>query len=363
MQNQYPLLIFAQSARFITQSAIRAGYTVRVADCFGDQDLVCHAEIFIRLPPVNEWTSETLLQTIHTLSHGESCELIIGTGLEYCLEALEQLPPHIHYIGNSPTTLRQLRDAATFFKLLDRLKLPHPKTLFSSSTSKKDYLIKNMQSCGGQAVKRANNVYLRSGDFYQQNINGRSASATFIANGRHAELLAINQQFHEKNFNLIGISQPMTVSAHVRHKIKEYISILTQSTSLCGFNSLDVIIDAHDNIFILEVNPRISASVELLLLNDMFYLHKQACDGEVLPSIGQPSRLRQLHTLFADKPMRVNNHADWPECCCDIPPSNRVIVQGEPVCTIIISDTEPEMLEQKAFKAKQYIFKNCLNNA
>jgi predicted ATP-grasp superfamily ATP-dependent carboligase len=334
-----------------------------VADCFGDQDLICHSEIFIQLPPVDQWTPETLLQTVVTLSHGEPCELIVGSGLEYCIEGLAQLPAHIHYLGNATNTLRQLRDATSFFKLLDTLKLPYPQTLFSPPTTSTDYLVKNMQSCGGQAVKRANKVELQTGDFFQKRMNGLSASATFIANGRHAELLAVNQQFHDEDFNLVGISQPMPVSDYVQHKLSEYIATLTHTTSLCGFNSLDVIIDDHDNIFILEVNPRISASVELLALNDMFSLHKQACGGEVLPSIGQPSRLRQMHTLLADKAMRVNNHADWPECCCDIPPSNRVIVQGEPVCTIIVSDTEPEMLEEKARKAKQYIFKNCLSNA
>lgn len=364
MQNQYPLLIFAQSARFIAQSAIRAGYTVRVADCFGDQDLLDISDQFIPLPSLDECTPSLFLETIEKLSSGNPCELVIGTGLEHFFSLLSELPKHIHYIGNTTSTIQQVREAGRFFKLLDSLNLSYPLTQFAASAETRLFLRKNMRSCGGQAVMSAHDNTLRTEDYFQEHIDGQSASVTFLADGTNAKIVAINQQYHDVEFTLTGISQPLLVSHQIEHYLEMAINKITQATRLRGFNSLDVMIDRHDKIFILEVNPRISASVELLPLDDIFTIHKRACDGEPIPTMPfkkQNSRLLQY--LFADKPLRVNNKPNWPSECRDLPASQSHINTGDPICTVIIEIDNEANLNEKLASVEQLIRKNCLCDA
>ena len=82
------LLIVAQSARMLAQSARREGYTLRVADCFADIDTLDAADRFLQLSALDNLEEHQWLQTIITLSDAEPCWLICGTGIERFYPAL-----------------------------------------------------------------------------------------------------------------------------------------------------------------------------------------------------------------------------------------------------------------------------------
>ena len=71
MQNQSkPVLILAQSGRFLAQSASQAGYRVWVADCFGDIDTLVASERWQGLPKLASLTCKQFLTVLQSLTKG-----------------------------------------------------------------------------------------------------------------------------------------------------------------------------------------------------------------------------------------------------------------------------------------------------
>ncbi|MFT7414669.1 MAG: putative ATP-grasp superfamily ATP-dependent carboligase, partial [Methylophagaceae bacterium] len=121
-----PILIFAQSGRFLAQSATQAGYTVWVADCYGDSDLLIVAERWQSLPLFTELTHDSILATLSELTGGEPCILICGGGIELCYHLLHPLPANIQLIGNTPDTIHIIKTPALFFDVLNQHAIGYP---------------------------------------------------------------------------------------------------------------------------------------------------------------------------------------------------------------------------------------------
>jgi uncharacterized protein len=90
----------------------------------------------------------------------------------------------------------------------------------------------------------------------------------------------------------------------------------------------------------IEVNPRFSASMELLERGanlSLFSLHAEACAGR-LPEGPTPS-LERLHgkaIVFARRPVtpRATNHWLMDSSVADIPRAGEPIARGRPICTV-----------------------------
>ena len=102
MQDQRkPILIFAQSARFLAQSAAQATYPVWAADFFGDLDTISVADRWLQIPALSQLHHDTILSIFSDLTQGEACTLICGSGIEKHYPLLNKLPSHIQLVGNS----------------------------------------------------------------------------------------------------------------------------------------------------------------------------------------------------------------------------------------------------------------------
>lgn len=347
MQSPSLVLVFAQSGRFIAESATRAGFTVRVADCFGDNDTLEVAERWQALPALDELTTEQLLKLLIELSDGQPCWLVCGTGIERFYPLLSELPSHIQFAGNPLESIALLRQPVSFFRLLHDLDLLFPEV--SYSTPETPYLIKDMAGSGGNAVHTSSTSKLRPSQYYQHYIEGKSYSVCFIADGKTAQILAWNRQHHSPQcFTLSALQQPAYPPAHCQPVIIEAVRKLTEACGLRGFNSLDYLVDKQGQSYILELNPRISASAELLRQTDLFNCHLTACFGplprvEPLPQ----STVRMLHYLFAESRVSIDQSPHWPDSCHDLPQAGCTIESGQPVCTLIVeADSEIECQQQ-----------------
>lgn len=359
MQSQLPILIFAQSARFIAESAAHAGYTVWAADCFGDVDTQRVAARYQQLPALSALNDADLLTILQKLSKGENCYLVCGTGIEQCYSLLKNLPANILLLGNDFNALQQLRQPELFFLLLQQLALPHP-ALFDQPNE--NSLTKNLRSSGGMGINRAS---FANGDFYQQQITGLSASVCFIANGHDARLLSINEQHCEEgSFRLQHIVSPLTLAEKQRHQLQVIIALLTQHAGLRGVNSLDFMIDQDDHIQILEVNPRISASAELIAdYLPLFEWHVSACMGKLPSFISSSRHMRQLSYVFS--PMKIKTPQDvvWPATCHDLPAAGTLIAAGEPICTIVVQAEDRHGCQQRYEESLQQLQKILIHAA
>ena len=364
MQKQYPILIFAQSARFIAESATRGGYTVWVADCFCDTDTVQLAERATQLPPLAELNQELILETLQQLSHGERCYLVVGTGVERFYPLLATLPDHIIPLGNNSQTLARLRQASQFFPLLDNLALPHPEISWSMpSTAADDWLQKDLSCCGGSGIIPATIAQDKKGVFYQHRVKGISASVSFIANGKQAQILAINEQINRQaSFALAYIVSPLCLTAKLELALSRALNAICGATGMKGLGSLDLLIDSNDHFYILELNPRFSASFELLPEQNMlftWYFH--ACHGQ-LPDkrTRQPQGIRMLSYLYGDKTGHIMDQPNWPEQCHDLPKAGTLIETGAPICSILVKAETRAGCFQKLAHTQQLALQNLL---
>ena len=359
MRNQHtPVLIFAQSGRFIAQSATQAGYRVWVADCFGDQDSLAVSERWQKIAPIHQLSKQQILDTFSTLSQGEECLLICGSGIEKHYSILNNLPANITLIGNSVKTIHTIQTPTLFFNLLRQLELSYPDTRFKQPNDG-EWLTKTSSSFGGTSIQYLKAHQQIGGDYYQHCIKGESGSALFIANGEHAQLLSVNQQYLQpcasSPFRLGGITSPWPLSEQHQHHLKLVINKISSSTGLKGLNSIDFIISESNTLFILEINPRISASAELLDCSDtLFKHHINACNGllpeQSIVTVTSPSR---LHYFYAQNEISISPKMVWPSSCHDIPSAGTSINKDDPICTLKIQALTTDLLQQDFCKLEK----------
>lgn len=368
MQNQLnPVLIFAQSGRFLAQSATQAaGYRVWVADCFGDQDMQEVAERWHLLPQLSDLSIEKILTVFALLTKGQSCTLICGSGIEGFYPLIEQLPANIRHIGNSADTIHQIKTPRLFFALLQRLKLPFPKVKFNRPKTNSKWLIKSGSGLGGTHIQYLSSQHHKQGNYYQQYISGTPGSVLFMANSQDAVALSINRHFISNNalhpFRLARIDTPWLISNSNQEKLILAIKLITREVGLLGLNSLDFIISEQQNLLILEINPRISASAELIN-NDLnlFQNHINFCERESLENLPIPPKTsNSLHVIYADCDAIVPKNMAWPSECSDIPVEGSLIKNSNPICTLLLGSDSEHQYEQCYDIIKEKVLKQLL---
>ncbi len=338
------LLIIAQSGRHLAQAAVHEGFTVRVADCFADIDTLAISEQYLQLPSFNALTPADWLQAIIRLSSHQPCTLICGTGIERFYPQLAQLPANIHFAGPAVSSFSALCDPRQWQALLDELKLPSPPTRFSPpQTEPATWLIKQAASWGGTHIGTAQAATHSVASYYQQKIAGRSASVLFLANGGSAHTLLLNEQFprapEHNDFCLQGISNELQLTLPQRNFLDNALQQLTRRLALQGMMSLDFIITDDARIYLLEINPRPTASAQLL--DDNFQLissHCTAVNGGLPPVSCELSAVKKLLWFcFAPEDIVIPAAFRWPEYCHDLPADGHTVRQGEVICSIVLS--------------------------
>lgn len=353
MQEQsLPVLILAQSGRFLAQSASQAGYSVWVADCFGDQDTLAVADRWQQVPSFSKLTSALFSKMLTELTQGEPCILITGSGIELYYPLLENLPDNVQLVGNSVQTIKQIKTPALFFSLLEQLELPHPRTQFKRPQESNDYLVKSASGLGGNHIQYLEDATDVDNSYFQHLIAGNSGSALILANGIDAQIISINQQFLSPRkgtpFRLGSIETPWEIPKHHRHELEQAINKITVEVGLLGLNSIDFIISKNNELQLLEINPRPSASAELIESEPpLFQHHIDACSGD-LPYISVKKSTIQsvLHYFYADHDYMIPLNISWPIECHDLPHAGTNIKKGQPICTIITKTNTVKSIKQ-----------------
>lgn len=356
-------MVVAQSGRFLTERAHAAGYRVRVADCYGDIDTLAIAEkwqIISRLDDI-----KTLTRQLIELSQGQSCLLIYGSGIELFYPALRHLPDNITLLGNNTSTLESLH-SKHFFTVLQQLKIDHPATKYTLPDISNNWLEKSFHGFGGSHIYPVSSTPTQHDRYYQHYIEGQSGSALFISHSDQVTILSIHASFcshHVQSpFLLQGLSAPLILSQPQEQILLRTIQLLTQQWSLVGINSLDFIIDEYGQLLVLEINPRISASAQLLPVDwPLFESHHQACVGGQLPTTtpNQPEHTTHLYTVFAPTDIVIPDDIHWPDYCHDLPAYNDFIQQDHPICTVIIETDLSFDLSYTQIKNSIYALLSC----
>lgn len=369
------LLVVGVDTIFVAASAKRAGYTVYVADYFGDVDLqrVCHG--FMAVIEQQERKScgrmmlnfkpEVFLEMAKILSKRHDVDaILLSSGLDDYFGVLKGLNSLAPIMGNPPEVFRNVREKPKFFDELESLGVPHPETavardFFEAKENAAEIgfpvVVKPAESFGGVSIRLATNseelvkvfpIVSRTSEnvVVQKFIEGVHASISILAGEKGVRVLSINEQllglpsvFQHEPFGYCGNIVPLQVSGSIFERCKFIAEKVALHFGLRGSNGIDIVISESGIPYVTEVNPRFQGTlgcVERVLGINLVESHIKAClDGD-LPTIKKSSKFCTRLILYAPKrvfaPDLTAFHELW-----DVPLQNSIIEEGEPLCSIL----------------------------
>lgn len=373
------VLITGVSARALAESACRAGWTQRIVavDYFGDWDLKRSCESYsLRRDARCRYSVRRLLEACRRFKWDT---VVYTANLENYPDAVGRMAAAGHLLGNAPTTLAEARNPQRFLDCVQRAGLRVPR-MPASSTDRglgSAVLEKPRKGGGGQGIAVVSSrARRRRGTYLQEYVPGLSCGVAFVADGRRAILLGVSQQligdaaFGAKGFqycgSLLGKDLPGLFGFdRLLNRLEEIANHLTSTFHLVGVNGMDFVLNEGE-IYALEVNPRYTASMELIEMAyglNIFSIHLDACQGTLPPFDvrNAPGAYAGKAILFAERPAVARaTEGWWEEGIRDIPFPGERIRAGSPICTLLVSGPSLEAcylnLVEKAEELKAKIY-------
>lgn len=353
------ILIVGATARAAAMSALRAGLKPTTIDLFADRDLQAVARTIRVLPddyPQGLVSAALKLSPLPFLYTG---------GLENFPALVDQIASHHTLWGNASEVLALIRDPFVLATTLTNAGFRFPPISRVPPIGAKGaeaWLVKPVASAGGMGIafwsnpeitknvasaeKNPTNVY------YQQYILGLSGSAIYLCDRAGVELVAMNIQLvgePGQPFVYRGNLTPMVCEPETCEELQRLGKFLHAWAGLRGVFGVDFIL-SEGRPWIIEVNPRYTASVELVEFStgrSLLAEHRRAFDrGAPRPSQRRreaPGVLGKL-VVYARKPSgfpkiehitsRNVDTSNMPRCA-DIPPAGERFAPGDPVLTLL----------------------------
>lgn len=361
------VIIVGASVRAMASSARRAGYRVIAIDLFGDEDLRALAD-FVHVVPFDDYPMG--IRTF--LSAYPEVPLSYTGGIENAPELIEQLARHHPLWGNNASITSRVRDVFELFPRLRESGFSSPSLCRQPPLDAKDkaWLRKPHRSAGGIHVAVWDQRTVGDDEYLQEYISGTSYSSLFVARDDATVYLGSSRQLllrdvasttdrKERSFQYAGSIGPI----HLRDEIVDHIQalgkLLTLQMGLRGLFGIDWI-DHCGEVYLIEVNPRFTASSEVLeptLPHPVFHYHAQAFDSaSEAPLVSLPLNQRQLTgklILFApwqgvlslDAPS--DRFMDNEICFADVPQRNMIIPEGFPILTILTKGRDENSVKER----------------
>jgi methenyltetrahydromethanopterin cyclohydrolase len=334
----------------LAQAAQREGFEVLVIDCFADVDTSRYAKKVVR---VDALSIENLTVALAKLSAYDIAGVVYGSGFETCVESLYFLESRFEIAGNSPAVFECVQNKREFFAVLDVLKIPYPETCFEVPTVQKTWLSKPLNGQGGVGINsQTTDIY------WQRFCEGQAGSVLFLADGENATMIGFNTQCTRGDFLFSGISNHSDVTDGQKKCIHSWLQKVVQHFDLRGLNSLDFM-QTKNEIFVLEINPRPSASMQLydlaLFKNHVGAGSKPAhqhtnCDIKKFCALQGGFRTRPYTAykiIYAPQSVIIPKNFNWSENSQDLPHGGVIIHKNQPICSMITRGIELDAVFKK----------------
>jgi predicted ATP-grasp superfamily ATP-dependent carboligase len=265
----------------LAQAAKTAGLKPLVIDLFADLDTQGYAEDFRQIASLAEQDLAPAVD--YFIERYGVTHVVYGSGFEHHPESLHFLNSRLTILGNDPDVFVRQLDKPVFFSALDALNIPYPEVAFNAPECAGDWLLKPMQGQGGIGIK-----HYHAGDeakeavYWQRFQPGTSCSVLFLADGQQAQVVGFNSQWSIKlsenqEFVFSGVANNADLPDKYKAQVTGWLKQMVPVFGLKGLNSLDFIV-ADDGCYILEINPRPSASMQLYD-QDLLLRHIQSSVG------------------------------------------------------------------------------------
>lgn len=346
-----PVLIVGISTRALAESATLAGYACRSVDAFGDLDQK------LRVPNLalgrdlgRRYSAASAVAVARDLPAGAACYV---ANLENHPAAVRRLGAGRRLLGNGPAALVRVRDPFALASAVraagGRVPLTLPPGEAPRAGGGREWLRKPLRGGGGSGVAAwSAGAAVRADEIVQERVDGVLASASFVADGRRAVVLGLAGQiagdpaFGARGFRYCGSFFPLAVpgGAALLERVRTLADGIVAAFGLRGVNGIDFVVrDGEPHV--LEVNPRPSASMELIERArelSIFDTHLRACTSE-LPSFdaeAPPGETFGKAILFARRDVVPGDTRRWMDRhdARDVPFPGDRIRRGHPICTL-----------------------------
>ena len=283
------LTIVGASVRAAAQSAVRAGFTVHAADLFADQDVrqVCHAEAVADYPA----------GLSHVVAGPQTGGWMFTGALENSPQLIDRLATIRPLLGNQGSALREVRRADLVEQSLRNTGLLAPEVRMNRAIVGPGWLRKPLRSAGGAQIATCDEPDLgeriEPAEYYcQRFVAGAPCSAAYLTAHGQARLLGVTRQLigerwtGASGFRYCGSIGPLALENEQFAVFERIGQVLAQRFALVGLFGVDAIVNQL-GVWTVEVNPRYTASMELLeasLSTSLIDLHVRACVAGELPA-------------------------------------------------------------------------------
>lgn len=338
------IIIAAIASRPYVQAAVEAGYEVIAIDCFADLDTKHLAKKVYQVPMQNGGLDRNeLLKLINGINSHGLLGLCYGAGFEMQPELLAEVHQVVPVIGNADEVVMVCKDPMLFFATCDALEVIYPEAMLDMPKSSNGWLQKTIGGSGGSHVKPADCCdVLENGVYYQKHQAGRSVACLFIANVDDVQMIGFHEQWLDGSaiapYCYGGAVTQIEISLVAKARLTKYVAKLTKAIGLVGISSCDAIVNG-DDVYVLEVNPRLSATIDLYVSEypDLIERHVKACSKKPLRSLvaNAAGRVSHAHLVIYAKDELVIEHGFcWPRWVADRPEDGSHFKAGMPVCTV-----------------------------
>ena len=349
------LLLVGVSTRAAAESAARAGFTVTAIDAFGDLD---QHQAVRGLSMGRDFDASFTPGAVARAAASLPCDAVAYlSNFENHPRAVSKLAAGRELWGNSPAVLRRVRDPRQLRDALAEGGFPTPRVLVGlEPSSGTRYVMKPVASRGGHRVRdwQAGMAVPRR-SYLQEFVDGMPASIVFVAAGGRGVPLGLSRQLvGEAALGSAGYRYCGSILAgagdgqfdrdeELTARACRLASVVTAAFSLVGVNGIDFV--ARGGVpYVVEVNPRWSASMELVERAcglSVFGVHADACRSGILPEFDLASARKGLAAVgkaivFARREVVVGDTRQWlgDSTIRDVPQPGERIRAGGPVCTV-----------------------------
>lgn len=356
------LVVIGASSRAFAASAARAGWRVHAADMFGDLDL---GEVATRMACTQDHAAgypDGLVDLVRGFPPGPCC--YVGA-LENHPHVLRAIARDRTVLGSPPEAIAAVRDPATLRKLVRAAGLASPDCRRAPSGLPVDgsYLRKPLAGAGGRGIVPWDAHVAaapRTASYWQRRIVGAAWSANYLVAVDGGRLVAASRQLtgepwcQARPFAYCGsVGVPLDVVPSGLCRQFESLAPALAGCGLRGAVGVDGVVDETGTLWVVEVNPRPTASLELVERATGLSIaaaHVAACGGP-LPDGGTAAadglrhakavvhvpRQLPVDAALVDRLCRLRR--DWSAPAghpgvADIPRPGGTVPGGGPLCTV-----------------------------
>lgn len=349
-----PLIIVGGSVRAAVMSAIFAGFKPVAIDRYADADLRRLCQRFVRFEGLDQ-----LPELAESLQPGD---LVFVGPLENHPEIVARLGKQHRLLGNCGAVLQAVRDPWQVAKELNKAGLPVPSLRsINDYPPSGEWLVKPFASAGGFHVERLDertSLDTTNSYYLQQVVTGTAIGATFVAADGKSTLAGVTEQLiggewgGSRPFQYVGSVGPIVLSAEHADQLTQIGDVLARQFHLRGLYGVDAIVN-DAGVWTVEVNPRYTASVEILerAMNvATVRWHVDACTDSQPPRDGVYDKSLATEAIHAkaviysrgqfvigdattQSLLELNTGTAFP-IVADIPMAGTEIDKGDPIATV-----------------------------